>query len=145
MTAYDSTLEVLKALRSTLIADTDLTRIINERVYARPPEKAPFPYITIGDRTSYTDFSSNTHNGQDIQIDVHCWDQPKPQTQETKLCREIMGHVRRVLHFADLSLLPPHHAIVCYAVNGVGPLTDPDGFTQHGIVSFRILTDIINP
>lgn len=53
----------------------------------------------------------------------------------------IMGHVRRILHTANLTLSAPYHAVLCRAINQIGPFHDPDGATIHGVVTVRVVVD----
>ena len=105
----------------------------------RAPSSAPTPYIEMDPSSS--DFSTATEDGQDIRIDLHVWHQPGSQTPETATTMAIIGHVRRILHTASLTLANPYNCILCRVINQVGPMTDPDGATLHGVVSLRLLVD----
>lgn len=139
MSSMDSTIALMKSIRSALKADTTLASLITD-VYDRPPTKAVCPFLTIGDIGS-KDWSTSNTDGQEHAVDVHVWTQPTSQTPETLINRQIVARVRSVLHFSTLAIDSPYSITLMQVVSQVGPMEDPDGATLHSVVTVRALVD----
>lgn len=137
MAAVDRTLDVMAAIRSALTGDGSIAALIGTRCYDTAPEKATSPYITLS--ASYSDSSTSNSEAQDFEIDVHCWDIPadRANAKNTANVRNLMAHVRRVLHDAALSV-PGRNVIVCRATRALSVAADADQI--HGVVIVRVLT-----
>jgi hypothetical protein len=138
--ALDATPAILKALRTALIGDATLAPLLaGDKVMVRAPSSAPTPYIELDVREQ--DFSTATEDGQDFQILLHVWHEPASTSPETALTMTIMGHVRRILHTAALTLDAPFHSVLTRVQSRVGPFHDPDGAVIHGTVIVRAVVD----
>lgn len=137
MAGTDATIQLLTAVRAALAADSALTAIVSTRIYDLPPANAVAPYITT-DGTYYTDWSTDSFDGQEVSIDVHAWDQPASMAPTTRRVRDMMARIRAVLHRTSLSL-STSNLVLLTADNARGPILDPDGSTVHGIVTVRAL------
>ncbi len=65
-------LELQKALLALLKADGALEKLIEGRVYDRVPEKAEFPYVTLGSSNIY-DWSTATERGSEHLFTLNVW------------------------------------------------------------------------
>lgn len=130
----EPTLELQKAVIAKLLSSGPLMALVNDRVFDDVPPGAGFPRITYGDEDIVADdFDCVVSNI--VFLPIHIWSTTvgKPQ------CKEIAGMVRNILHEEELSLdgfalLSLHHDTTRY-------LRDPDGKTNHGVVTFRAMID----
>lgn len=140
MNSLDATVALIKGLSAPLLADPTLSALlVGNKIMLRAPSSAPTPYLGLDVRS--LDFSTATEDGQDFAITIHVWHEPSSQTPETGTAMAIMGHVRRILHCADLTLGAPFHCVLCRVLSERGPFQDPDGATLHGVVELRALVD----
>lgn len=130
----EPTLELQKAVIAKLLQSGPLMALVQDRVFDDVPPVAGFPRITYGDEdVSADDFDCVVSHV--VFLPIHIWSTKigKPE------CKEIAGMVRNILHEEELSLdgfalLSLHHDTTRY-------LRDPDGKTNHGIVTFRAMID----
>lgn len=130
----EPTLELQKAVIAKLLSSGPLMALVNDRVFDDVPPNAGFPRITYGDEDIVADdFDCIVSNI--VFLPIHIWSTKvgKPE------CKEIAGMVRNILHEEELSLdgfalLSLHHDTTRY-------LRDPDGKTNHGVVTFRAMID----
>ena len=138
--ALDASPAVLKAIRSALIADATLSPLLaGDKVMVRAPSSCPTPYLELNLREQ--DYSTATEDGQDFTVLVNVWHEPPSTTPETALTMTIMGHVRRILHTAALTLDAPFHSVLTRVQSRVGPFQDPDTSVIHGTVLVRAVVD----
>lgn len=135
--AVDRTLDVMTAVRTKLLADAAVTALVVARIYDTAPEDVTGPYMTIGS-VGYRDFSTSNSEGQDINLDIHCWDIPadRKNNKDTAKVRSLMASVRRLFHDVALSV-PGYNVIVCRVSGGMPVIADADEI--HGVVSLRVL------
>lgn len=135
--AQDRTLAVMTALRTALLADSEVAGIVAARVYDTAPEGAATPYMTIG-QVGYVDFSTSDSDGQDIDVDIHCWDVPadRANAKDTADVRTLMAAVRRIFHDTALSVSGVN-VIVCRVLRALPVIADANEI--HGVVSLRVL------
>jgi len=135
----DPSLDLQLAIVHRLKNTAGVTALVGQRVYDRPPTKAPppvLPYVTYGsDQVLQDDVSCITAYEVAVQIDV--WSQVPGQVQ----MKRIVGEVRAALHAAEFDLTDPH-ALVLIEHESTRYLDDPDGITSHGAVGFRALIDV---
>jgi hypothetical protein len=130
----DRTLEVQKALVLRLKSVSAVTSLVSTRVYDRAPEKAAFPYISIGD-VAATPFDAQLLRGYEALWQIHAWSRKPGAVQ----CRQVLAAAHGALHWHSLNL-DAGAAVIC-RVSGKRDLKDPDGVTTHGILDLTILTD----
>lgn len=135
---YDPTYYTLKAVRAALLADPVIAGYVGTRIYEQPPQQALTPYIVLGATTS-GDFSTADTDGEDVLVEIHCWEEPDTQSPNTRLPREIVKRIREVLHFASLTLDAPNHPVMAQVVSGTGPAIVDTGLLST--VSLRALVD----
>ena len=65
--------ELQGAIYSALAASTDLTNLIGaNRIYDNVPSNQAPPYLTFG-RSLHADWSTDTENGMEHEIELHAW------------------------------------------------------------------------
>lgn len=131
----EPTLELQKAVIAKLLSSGPLMALVQDRVFDDVPPNAGFPRITYGDEDMVAD-DFDCITSHIVFLPVHIWSNKigKPE------CKEIAGMVRNILHEEELSLgsafrlLSLEHDTTRY-------LRDPDGKTNHGVVTFRAMVD----
>ncbi|RVD15367.1 MAG: DUF3168 domain-containing protein [Mesorhizobium sp.] len=123
--------EVQKALFAALNGVT----LAGANVFDQVPEANPFPRITIGDEQVIDD-GNTCQDGWEVFSDVHCWSRPDAGSKvEVKtLAGEVVTAVSAIVAIAGFSLVSIEHQTTRV-------FRDPDGLTEHAVVSFRALID----
>ncbi|CDX49224.1 conserved hypothetical protein [Mesorhizobium plurifarium] len=123
--------EVQKALFAALNGAT----FAGANVFDQVPESNPFPRITIGDEQVIDD-SNTCQDGWQVFPDVHCWSRPESGSKiEVKtLAAQVVTAVEAIASIAGFSLVSMKHETTRF-------FRDPDGLTEHAVVSFRALID----
>ena len=104
------------------------------RAYDTPPADAKFPYLTIGDEQNIDDGSA-CGAAWEVIADVHVWS--RPDTGSRSELKRLMAQVEPLLTVLTLT----GFRIVVQHLQGTRALTDPDGLTKHGVMTFRYLID----
>lgn len=104
-------------------------------VFDQVPESNPFPRITIGDEQVIDD-SNTCQNGWEVFSDVHCWSRPESGSKiEVKtIAAQAVTAVEAIAALAGFTLVSIKHQTTRF-------FRDPDGQTEHAVVSFRALID----
>ena len=75
--------ELQKAIHATLTGNGAVTDLLGgRRVYDFAPERARFPYVTIG-RTSVYDWSTGDGNGSEHLVTLHVWSRARGKAEAT--------------------------------------------------------------
>ena len=121
--------EIQKALYQALEG------LVEGRVYDNPPPEPIFPYITIGD-DQVIDDSGECGASFEVFEDVHIWDRPKAKSKAAvkELRKEVVAAVLAITSIED------DYALVSVSLESARSLRDPDGLTEHGVLTFRFLT-----
>lgn len=107
-------------------------------VYSNVPDGATLPYAQI-DTPSSADWSHNTAYGHQQRFDVHVWGELTGTAGGKSKVLSVMDAIVKALRDASLNLTD-HTLVLIHFENDTGVMTDPDGRTLHGVVSFRALT-----
>jgi hypothetical protein len=109
--------------------------LVDGNVFDQVPENEPFPHITIGDEQVLDD-SNTCQDGWEVHTDVHCWSRPVDGSkgEVKKLAASV---VTRVIAIASVD----GFSLVSLAHETTRVFRDPDGITEHAVVSFRALID----
>lgn len=104
-------------------------------VFDQVPENEPFPHITIGDEQVIDD-STTCQDGWEVHTDVHCWSRPANGSKgEVKaLAASVVTRIISIASVDGFSLVSLTHETTRV-------FRDPDGLTEHAVVSFRALID----
>lgn len=114
---------IVAALRVGVISD----------VYDIPPQRDPFPRITIGEGQVLGNFA-DCYSGSECFIQIDVWSR-KPGFGEAKT---LANQVRGILD--DKTLALDGHTMEFMRFESSQILRDPDGLTSHIAMTFRILT-----
>lgn len=104
--------------------------------YDNPPVDAAYPYATIGDGQVLDD-STSCGAAWEAFSDVHVWSQPDSGSKiEVKT---LMAQIVPLL--ASESLAVSGFIVVVAQLQHSRVFRDPDGLTEHGVLTFRYLLD----
>jgi hypothetical protein len=124
--------QLQQAIYAALIA-ADIT---GGRVYDRPPDNPEFPYTTIGDEQVIDD-SNSCDAAWEVFDDVHVWSRPATGSKV-----ELKAAVAAVVDALAVELDLDGFIVAAGMLDGSRTLRDPDGLTEHAIVTLRYL---VNP
>ena len=133
-------MEVTHALQAAAVAalkaSPAVTALVVGRVLDRVTDKTAFPYINLSGFQLVQD-DADCIDGAEVFFDVHVWSRTVARTESA----DIAGAVREVLHNAtllltDAELTELEHRDTRY-------MRDPDGVTNHAVVTFRALIEAL--
>lgn len=124
--------ELQKAIYAALTA---VPALASGNVFDQVPVSDPFPRVTIGDEQVIDD-STTCQAGWEVFADVHCWSRPATGSKlEVKtLAASVVSRVIAITDVIGFSLVTIDHQTT-------RTFRDPDGLTEHAVVSFRALID----
>ncbi len=124
-----------KAVFSALTGNALLLALLGgAHIHDRVPADATLPYVTLGDGV-WRDWSTSTETGAMHDMRLHIW----VRDGGRRRVRDISDALHACLHDQSLSL--ESGVLINLRFTQAQILTDPDGETWHGIVSFRAVTD----
>lgn len=105
------------------------------RIYDNPPTGAAFPYITVGD-DQVLDDSNSCAEGWEAYPDIHVWSRPaaKSKLEMKGLAAAIVTRLSALDGVAGF-------IVVSARLETFRSFRDPDGITEHGVVTMRYLLD----
>lgn len=106
------------------------------RVFDETPENEVFPYIVMGALIS-RDWSDKFVPGQEVHSTIHIWSQYAGKTEVLIIGDEVLQALTRT----PLNLGASFHAVIDGGFDEHQVITDIDGFTRHGILTFRYLIE----
>lgn len=124
--------EFQKAIYAALTA---APAVADGNVFDQVPDGDPFPRITIGDEQVIDD-STTCQDGWDVSTDVHCWSRPDTgsKLEVKQIAAAVVARVTAISAIAGFSLVSLTHETTRV-------FRDPDGLTEHAVVTFRALID----
>ena len=104
-------------------------------VFDQVPDTDPFPRITIGDEQVIDD-STTCQDCWEVSADVHCWSRPETgsKLEVKQLAAAVKTRVVAISEITGFSLVSLTHETTRV-------FRDPDGLTEHAVVTFRALID----
>ena len=127
-------LELQKALLALLKADGTLEKLIEGRVYDRVPEKAEFPYVTLGSSNIY-DWSTGTERGSEHLFTLNIWNRASGR----KSVFTIMNIIERLLDKSVLTLVG--HRVVNLGLQYSQARAEDNRDGYLGILRYRAVTE----
>ena len=124
--------EVQKAIYAAL---TVAPAVAGGNIFDQVPESNPFPRITIGDE-QVSDDSTTCQEGWEVYTDVHCWSRPETgsKLEVKQIAAAVVMRVVAISSIAGFSLVSLTHETT-------RTFRDPDGLTEHAVITFRALID----
>lgn len=132
-----STLALKKAIIAKLRTGS---AIASGRNYDRAPANPTFPYTTLGPFDELTE-EADEYDGKDISFQVDIWTRQRDGATVAASVEvmQIGEAVRSALHEEELTL--DGARLVALTIDRVSYQQDPDGLTEHGIVTGRARTE----
>jgi hypothetical protein len=132
----DASLALQKAIVAKLKADAGVAAIVGARVYDGVPATPEKPYIKYG-RSDLAPELADGYLGFDESIQIDAWSAGPSQVQ----AKQIGSAIRSALHNAVLTL-ENGQRLVSLEVSGTnGVIPEPDGITQHTVVTVLARTE----
>lgn len=124
--------ELQKAIYAAL---TSAPAVVDGNVFDQVPERNPFPRVTIGDEQVIDD-STSCQDGWEVSTDVHCWSRPETgsKLEVKQVAAAVVTRVMAISEVAGFNLV-----LLTHETTRV--FRDPDGLTEHAVVTFRALID----
>lgn len=105
------------------------------RIYDQVPAAPTFPYVTIGDEQVIDDGNSCGASWE-VYPDIHVWSRPTAGSKgELKAAMEAVAGA--ILGIAAVS----GKTLVSVKPESSRAFRDPDGKTEHGVLTFRFILD----
>lgn len=114
---------------------TALSGLVLGRIYDQVPASPQFPYITIGDEQDIEDGNS-CEDGWEVFTDVHVWSRPDAGSKAA--LKDLMAQIVPLL---AINLNVTGFRVVTAKLVNSRAFRDPDGQTEHGVLTFRYLID----
>ncbi|WP_353641321.1 DUF3168 domain-containing protein [Mesorhizobium sp. WSM2239] len=124
--------QLQKAIFAALITET---AVADGRIYDRVPENPTFPYVTIGDAQVINDGNS-CGDGWEVFEDVHLWSRPESGSKV-----EVKDLAPSVVSRLATTLAVTGFVVILAELNSSRTFRDPDGLTEHSVLTFRFLLD----
>lgn len=105
------------------------------RIHDGVPAKPKFPYATIGDEQVLDDGNSCAESWE-VYSDIHIWSR-SPAGSKGELKAEMKKAADAILAIAAV----PGWTLVSVKPESSRVLRDPDGLTDHGVLTFRFIID----
>lgn len=109
--------------------------VCDGRVYDGVPKTASFPYVTIGEE-DVVDDGNSCGDAYEVFAKIHAWSRP---ISKSKL--EIKDVVAAVVPAIAGINTVQDFIVVSNEFQGSNTLGDPDGLTEHSVITFRFLLD----
>ena len=119
--------QLQKAIYAKLVADN----VASGRVYDRVPEARVFPYVTIGDEDISND-GNTCNDAWTVFSDIHAWSRPATGSKS-----EVKGLAASIVNSVASVLTLTGFQVILAELENVRTLRDPDGITEHAVVSIR--------
>lgn len=109
--------------------------IAGGRIYDGVPYRAQHPYVTIGDE-QIADDGTTCEDAWRAFVDIHVWSRPnnRSKVELKNLMAEIVPVLATELTIAD-------HRTIAGELQTTRAFRDPDGLTEHGVITLRYLID----
>ncbi|WP_165784349.1 DUF3168 domain-containing protein [Zhengella mangrovi] len=127
--------ELQRAIHATLTGAEDVVRLLGgPHVHDMAPERARYPYVTIG-RTSVYDWSTSDDAGTEHLVTLHAWSQARGKAE----CQAVLEAAGKALEGFSPDL--EGHRVVGFFREFAEVNYDPEMQLQHGLMRFRALVE----
>jgi hypothetical protein len=134
MAFTDPAADLRAAIEAKLKAAPALAELIGARIYDRVPKAPEYPLVTIGNIQVLPE-SADGVDAAESAVTIHVWDQYKRADK----AKPVGALVISALHEEQLSIVGGGaQSVLLESANYV---RDPDGVTNHAVLTFSILTD----
>lgn len=127
-------------LQKAVFSALNTAEICSGRIYDRVPKNAVFPYVVIGDTQCLDDgaLDEDCVGGWEIYHDIHVFSRPDSGSKEEvkTIAAAVITAVTGITDFAG-------YKVVVAALETARFFRDPDGLTEHGVLTFKFLIDVL--
>lgn len=134
MAFTDPAADIRTAIETKLLAEPALAALIVDRIYDRVPPSPTYPLVTIGNMQVIPE-SADATDAAETAVTIHVWDQFK----QVDKSRKVGGAVVNALHEEELQTVDS--GTQSMLLESANYLRDPDGVTNHAVLTFSVLTD----
>lgn len=125
---------------TALKADTAVAAIVGVRVYDYVPPTTPFPHIEVGDVQCIDASAGLEFAAAECFVDIHVWSRPGNASAYGAVeARTLGGVIENAFRFDNERLQPAGYLVLVQQFQRARYMRDPDGLTQHGVLTFRTL------
>lgn len=110
------------------------TALSPTKVYDRPPQNQPTPYVVVGD-DYHAPWDTDDSIGSESILTIHTWSVERGKKQ----VKTIQGQIYDALHRYELVVTGFH--TVTLEFDSAEAFTDVDGQSMHGVSKFRALVE----
>ena len=134
----DSSLAILAAVRTRLLADAPLSAIVGNRIYTQAPQDVVFPWVQTGEVQALPfDDGGGCVVGSELFVTFHTW----ARTQQASV--QVFGMNAAIRYSLNGAGFPvAGHVLQLIEFMSSRSMRDPDGITWHGIVEFHAFTTV---
>lgn len=134
MALTDPSGDIRAAIEARLKASTVIAEVIGDRIYDRVPPAPSYPLLTFGNIQMLPE-SADGVDAAETAVTLHVWDQFK----QIDKSRKVGAAVIDALH--DEALSTTDSGTQSVLLESANYLRDPDGITNHAVLTFSVLTD----
>lgn len=127
-------LELQMAIYARLVADIDVSAIIDARVFDRVPVDAIFPYVHLGEAQEITE-DVTCVSAQAIYLTLHGWSREVGYPEVKRLAAAVRG----ALHLAPIVL--ETWRLVSINHRDTRVFRDQDGLSSHAVIEFAAFVE----
>lgn len=117
-------------LQKAIFAALSGANICDGRIYDRVEGEKPFPYVTIGDE-DVGDIGNDCANAWESTATIHVWSRPVSGSKIE--LKDILAAIQPLVCSASLEV--EGHELSTVTLESVRSFSDPDGQTEHGVMS----------
>jgi hypothetical protein len=132
-------LALQKALYDLWIADAGVQLLVDDKVFDAVPDRADYPFVQLGE-TQAIDEDVGCGPRLEVFLTVHVWSR-KPGFVECKKIMEVLRSTVRTAMEARSITLEDGHKLQELRHEQSRTLSDTDGKTSHGVVTFLAVID----
>ena len=123
-------MDVGNEMQRAIVGRLKAKRVVDGRVYDRPPQSVTFPYVHVGE--------VQVIDAAEVFVTLHSWSRQdsyggKPEAMA------IQAAVRAALHSADLALVGG--SLIEIRHRDSRAFVEGDGVTVHGVCTYRALVE----
>lgn len=128
--------QTLIGVSNRLVNFSQLTDVVDQRIYTDPPQEAKFPFviISIGAR----DWSAKDFSGYQIKITIQCFDTQKNNDTVLDAQAAIIAALDR--QEANIAVTG-HDLTLCQKGDLIDVTKQPDGKVWQSVVDFNLLVN----
>ena len=118
-------------LQKAIVAALKRASIAGGRVYDSIPAGATFPYVEVAEEQTIDD-GDQCADMFDVFTDIHVWSRAVGKVEAKQIGEAVRSAITAPLTVEDYS-------VILHEFDNARIMTDPDGLTSHGILTFRFL------